>query len=400
MNKWNDAFTEATNILSIIEAKGYEAYFVGGCVRDFLLDRSIKDIDIASSALPEEMMAIFDTVIPVGLDHGTVIVRYQGTSYEVTTFRHDGTYSDKRHPDEVKFIRHIKEDLQRRDFTMNALAMNRHGKIIDLFRGKEDLKNGVIRSVGKAHDRFMEDPLRMLRGIRFTSQLGFRMEANTYHHVIQLKAEIEFVAIERIIDEITKLFQGEFVGLGVKHLKATKIYRHIPVWKKYPTILERLPKNLSAFHSLAEVIALFHYIDESILMDTWIREWKCSNKTKKASQYLYHALVYYKNNGVTKWLVYQLPKEAQLAFIHLVYVIEHQHIKDKITNSYKELPIIHRTQLNIDGHELQALFPHLRKGRWIKECIEKVEYEVVMNRLPNNKKDIKEWILCHPPEIS
>src|SRR5690625_1201737 len=171
---WNETFEQAVNVLSIIEQNGYETYFVGGCVRDFLLNRPIKDIDIATAALPEELMDIFDSVIPVGIEHGTVIVRFNQVSYEVTTFRHEGIYTDQRRPDDVTFIRHIEEDLQRRDFTINALAMDRHGEIKDLFSGREDLDKQLIRSVGNAAERFMEDPLRMLRGVRFTSQLGFR----------------------------------------------------------------------------------------------------------------------------------------------------------------------------------------------------------------------------------
>src|SRR5699024_675608 len=156
----------AIPILRTIESYGHEAYFVGGCVRDVIRKQTIKDIDIATSALPEEIQVIFSKVIPVGIDHGTVIVRYQGNSYEVTTFRDEGEYSDKRHPDEVTFIRDLKQDLARRDFTMNALAMDKDGNIIDPYGGKEDIEDNMIRTVGNARHRFNEDALRMLRAIR------------------------------------------------------------------------------------------------------------------------------------------------------------------------------------------------------------------------------------------
>src|SRR5699024_3914466 len=153
--------------------------------------RPIGDIDIATSALPEQIQAIFPQVIPVGIEHGTVIVRYNHVSYEVTTFRLDGEYSDQRHPDSVQFIDRIDEDLERRDFTINALAMNKKGQIIDLFAGKKDLARKMIRTVGNGYDRFNEDPLRIIRAFRFSSQLGFSIEKETLKAIHQVKDQIE-----------------------------------------------------------------------------------------------------------------------------------------------------------------------------------------------------------------
>src|SRR5690625_394024 len=396
---WNETFEQAVNVLSIIEQNGYETYFVGGCVRDFLLNRPIKDIDIATAALPEELMDIFDSVIPVGIEHGTVIVRFNQVSYEVTTFRHEGIYTDQRRPDDVTFIRHIEEDLQRRDFTINALAMDRHGEIKDLFSGREDLDKQLIRSVGNAAERFMEDPLRMLRGVRFTSQLGFRIEKETYNELYRLRAEIETIAIERITDELINLFQGECVQEAIEYMKQLKLYAHIPLWKEHPDLIHKLPENLSAFYSIAEVITLFHYLDETITIPTWVREWKCSNKTKKASLQLFDAIEYFSKKGIDKWLVYTLPVENQLSFNHLTCLLFNKEVRSDIEKQYNNLAITNRAQLKINGHELQALFPELPKGRWLRNYLEKIEYEVVMDQLINTKNDIKEWILCHPPEI-
>lgn len=179
MKELTEPFREALAIIEKIEEAGHQAFFVGGCVRDFLLKRPIGDVDITTSAKPFEVQAIFDEVIPVGIQHGTVIIRHRGISYEVTTFRLEGEYSDQRHPDSVQFIDKIDEDLARRDFTINALAMDKHGHIIDLFQGREDIEKALIRAVGNGHDRFQEDPLRILRAIRFSSQLGFQIEENT-----------------------------------------------------------------------------------------------------------------------------------------------------------------------------------------------------------------------------
>src|SRR5690625_3224091 len=397
-HNWDKTFTKATEVLSIIEENGYEAYFVGGCVRDYLLDRPVQDIDIASSALPEEVMTLFDHVIPVGIVHGTVIVRYKKTSYEVTTFRHDGTYNDQRHPDHVTYVRSINDDLQRRDFTINAIAMNRHGEIIDLFSGRKDLANQIIRTVGNAHDRFTEDPLRILRGIRFTSQLGFALEENTYIEMEQLKDSIETVAIERVTDELEKLFKGEFIQTGITYLVELELHFYIPIWKDNPSLLNKLPKHLSPFVSFAEVITLFHYLDPTISISTWSKAWKCSNKTKHTALQLMRAMDYYIEHGIDHWLVYILPKEAQTSFQHFVFLIFEEKIDSAIVQYYEQLPITNRNQLKIDGHDLQQLFRNRKRGKWIREYIEKIEYEIVMGRLLNTKKAIKEWILCHLPD--
>lgn len=399
-NHWQAPFKQATEVLSVIEDNGYEAYFVGGCVRDLILKRPIKDIDIASAASPEEVMELFESVIPVGIEHGTVIVRYKQTSYEVTTFRHESTYTDQRRPDEVRFIRHIDEDLQRRDFTVNAIAMDRHGEIKDLFSGIQDLEKQVIRTVGDAEQRLMEDPLRILRGIRFTSQLGFTIDQATFNEMSRLKAEIETIAIERVTDELRKLFQGEFVQEGIEYIQQLDIHKHIPIWKDHPALLTKLPNNLTSFVSFEEVITLFHYMDPTIPIQTWTSAWKCSNKTKKAALQLFVALEYYFQNGIDNWLVYSLPKEAYEDLSHLIFLLNQEEIIANLSLQYEELTMTSRAQLNIDGNDLQQLFTGRRKGRWIKESIEKIEYEVVMGRLLNTKKAIKEWILCHPPEIN
>ena len=163
-------------ILKTLEDAGFAACFVGGCVRDTLLGRPVHDWDVTTSALPEEIMALFPRCIPTGIKHGTVTVLLNGESFEVTTFRRDGAYHDGRHPDGVVFVPNLTEDLARRDFTINAMAMHLDGSITDCFDGKADLKRGIIRCVGDPERRFREDALRMLRALRFSAQLGFQIE--------------------------------------------------------------------------------------------------------------------------------------------------------------------------------------------------------------------------------
>lgn len=189
---------------------GFEAYYVGGCVRDMLMGKAPHDIDITTNALPEQIMQVFSgyTVIPTGLKHGTVTVLSDGKPYEITTFRVDGDYSDSRRPDSVTFTTNIIDDLARRDFTMNAIAMDIGGNIIDPYNGVEDIKNHIIRCVGDPEKRFREDALRIMRAIRFASQLGFDIENDTADAVRRQVNSLSAISRERIRDELDKLICG------------------------------------------------------------------------------------------------------------------------------------------------------------------------------------------------
>ena len=203
---------EVHDVLIKLSAAGYEGYLVGGCVRDMLLGKVPHDWDITTSALPEETMALFaHFAIPTGLQHGTVTVRSGAISCEVTTYRADGDYSDHRRPDEVQFTRSLREDLARRDFTVNAMAMGADGTVHDYFGGQEDLRRGILRCVGAPKQRFSEDALRILRALRFSSTLGFPIEEETRAALIELKDDLSYVAAERIREELTKLLQGQDV---------------------------------------------------------------------------------------------------------------------------------------------------------------------------------------------
>lgn len=191
-------------IIQIFEEKGYEAYAVGGCVRDSLLGIRPKDWDITTSAKPEEIKDLFERTIDTGIQHGTVTVRMDHESYEVTTYRIDGDYTDGRHPDKVTFTENLVEDLKRRDFTINAMAYNNRVGLVDVFEGEEDLKREVIRCVGDPLERFTEDALRILRAIRFSAQLGFEIQKDTYEAIKKLKKNLKFVSAERIRVELEK----------------------------------------------------------------------------------------------------------------------------------------------------------------------------------------------------
>ncbi len=200
----------AAHIIRLLETSGFEAWAVGGCVRDSLLGLAPNDWDICTSAKPQQTVSIFQghRVIETGIKHGTVTVLYENESYEVTTYRTDGVYSDSRRPDSVDFVTHVQDDLSRRDFTVNAMAYHPERGLYDAFGGEDDLKNKIIRCVGDAKARFEEDALRILRAMRFASTFGFAIEEKTAQAILDCKERLRLIAPERIREELLRLLTG------------------------------------------------------------------------------------------------------------------------------------------------------------------------------------------------
>lgn len=204
----------AVALLDTLHAAGYAAYAVGGCVRDSLLGRTAHDWDLCTSALPQQVMALFgpEQCIPTGLQHGTVTIKYGGQLYETTTFRTEGSYTDGRHPDAVAFVPEVQEDLARRDFTINAMAYNEAEGLVDPFGGQKDLQNGLLRAVGEPQQRFTEDALRILRLYRFAARFGFALDEATARAARQLAPHLDCVSAERIQEELAKLLAAPQPG--------------------------------------------------------------------------------------------------------------------------------------------------------------------------------------------
>lgn len=199
-------------IINIIEAAGFEAYAVGGCVRDSLLGREPNDWDITTNAKPNQIKGLFHRTIDTGIEHGTVSVLIHGETYEITTYRIDGEYEDSRHPKQVEFTTKLVEDLKRRDFTINAMAFNEKTGVVDEFGGMEDLNNGIIRCVGDPRERFDEDALRIMRAVRFAAQLGYCIEDNTKEAIAEFAGRLRNISAERINVELTKLLVSSNPG--------------------------------------------------------------------------------------------------------------------------------------------------------------------------------------------
>ena len=225
----------ALDVLISLESAGFEAYPVGGCVRDMLLGKAPHDFDVCTNASPEQTISALSgfTTIPTGLKQGTVTVLSQGEPVEVTTFRTDGEYHDHRRPEQVRFVSSLKEDLSRRDFTVNTLCFNEKEGLVDLFGGTDDIKNKIIRCVGEPDRRFNEDALRIIRALRFSSVLDFEIEEKTSQSIIKNKALLGNIAVERVRDELTKLICGK---------NAFKVIMN------YHEVLEEIIPELSALY--------------------------------------------------------------------------------------------------------------------------------------------------------
>jgi tRNA nucleotidyltransferase (CCA-adding enzyme) len=398
MNRLTKPFQEALYIIKEIEKAGHQAFFVGGCVRDLLLKRPIGDIDITTSATPDKIQSIFKDVIPVGIKHGTVIVRHQKVSYEVTTFRIESDYSDGRHPDSVQFIDKIDLDLARRDFTINALAMDKSGNIIDLFQGQEDLHNKLLRTVGNGYDRLQEDPLRILRAIRFSSQLGFTIEDDTLKAIDTVKPAIEGLAVERITVELEKLFAGQFVKTSLRYMEQLDLEQHLPILNDYP-IIHHIIDSIHPVYSIAEIICLVHQFHSEVEIRTIVKEWKCSNKVLNNALQLNEAINYYRDNRLDSWLVYLLLPDLHGAFSRIIKILFSEKLEEDILTLKRDLVILSKKDLNINGNDIIELFPRLKKGPWIQDLLGKIEYLVVQNKIQNKKSSLKDWIKWNPPEV-
>src|SRR5690625_4822840 len=296
-------FKEANFIITTLKQYVFEAYYVGGCVRDYLMYIQINDIDIATSAPPEEINKIFKKVIPVGVDHGTVIVRHNHTSYEVTTFKENNNYYVKNSQ------KSIHDDLSMRDFTINSLAMDESGQIIDLFNGVTDINNQVIKTVGSPNERFTEDPLRIIRALRFVSQFGFSIEDRALLTMNNLKSKIAELSIERITSEMKKFFIGNYLNYGLNYLLITKVYEELPIFKNNKKLIQFLPNDIKPFNRFSEVISYFHLIDQNITINQWVKAWKVSNIVKKETINLVSALENYQSKDINVMLLYKLDEE-------------------------------------------------------------------------------------------
>ncbi|MTD38937.1 CCA tRNA nucleotidyltransferase [Erwinia sp. CPCC 100877] len=382
-----EEFTRAEAVLKEIQAHGFEAYFVGGSVRDALLEQPIHDVDIATSAYPEEIKKIFPRTIDVGIEHGTVLILLGDEQYEVTTFRTESTYQDFRRPDEVTFVRSLKEDLKRRDFTINALAMNCDGEIIDLFDGMNDLKMNVIRAVGNPKERFHEDALRMMRGLRFASQLDFTIEEKTLAAIHDFHALLGKISVERITIEFSKLLLGKNRRAGLIPFIETECYLYCPNLQTCGEALLRftdLPNRQIETESQAWALLIRILEIEEASVRSFLKGWKLSNQLIQAVQKLVYGLKQRLDNQWQAEDLFEIGLEAALSVEKLLFYFDRNSKLERVREQYDALPIHDKSELAVSGHDLLD-FLQKKPGKWLGELIEMLTAAVINGQVPNEK---------------
>ena len=402
VNNMIRAFQDAIPVMERIEKAGYEAYFVGGSVRDYLLNKQINDIDIATSATPAEVKAIFSHTIDVGIEHGTVMVIWNNSTYEITTFRTESDYVDYRRPEQVYFVRQLKEDLKRRDFTINALAMDKDGHIYDYFLGKESLKLKEIKTVGNPNERFQEDALRIMRGIRFVSTLGFALEEETRSSMEKNKHLLSKIAVERITNEFEKLLLGTDANKAIKAMIDTKIYKYLPLLSERKEGLMKLSllalDHLDSKELWATFLICMDVIDKTEI-ESFLRTWKLAVKQIKDIQKIIFWVK--EREAMSFWSNIEL-YSATLAIAtsaEKVYQLMKHNRKWKDENllelQHSKLAIKTKQELNVTGNDLLT-WTNKRQGPWMKEILSQIESAVVEEQVGNDKQLIKEWLVqCH-----
>lgn len=373
-----DTLAAGKNVLAQLNQAGYEAFFVGGMVRDHLLGLALHDVDICTSATPPQVQALFSKTIPTGIAHGTVTVLESDIPIEVTTYRIDSGYEDFRRPDSVAFTDSLEADLRRRDFTINAMAMDLKGQIFDPLQGAADLRSGLIRAVGNAQQRFFEDPLRMLRALRFVSKLGFHLEGGCREALMTEAHLVKKLASERVMKELDGLMKGKDKVRALDVFKETGLMGQfsdfVPLERFAPADFAPLKAGLDLF-----LVAAFYAPD----LKSYLSSWPFSKLEKKQISYI---VGHFKEAPPLAWTAYKEGSATSAAWHRLsqffgtgqVIPIEVPAIKNR-----KELAI---TALEL--MEAQNLEPGPRAG----QLLEAVERAVVVGEVKNEKSEILKWL--------
>lgn len=386
-----EPFISALPILLKLQGSSYEAYFVGGSVRDYLIGRPIHDVDIATSATPEQVMKVFSKTIPVGIEHGTIMVEYEGKHYEVTTFRNEGQYRDFRRPDKVSFITSIKEDLSRRDFKMNAIAMDSKEILIDPFNGELDIRNQVIQTVGDATERFNEDPLRMMRALRFVSQLSFKLEESTKKAIKDFNFLLGKISIERITIEFEKLLLGVSSRLALSLLIESELFEFLPGLKDKRKQLKTFKGlNFSQIEKIEECWALFIVVMEIKDVESFLRRWKLSKKLIQQVSKITEKIN--TSSPLDIEHMYVLGRDLTLSTAKVYAALTEKEIDlIKVEGMYDKMPIKSLNDVQVNGLDLLS-WSNLQGGPWVSNVLQKIELAILNGKLRNEKSEIKGWV--------
>ncbi|MBM7643102.1 CCA tRNA nucleotidyltransferase [Streptococcus loxodontisalivarius] len=387
-------FQKALPILEKIKSAGYEAYFVGGSVRDALLDRPIHDVDIASSSYPQETKAIFDRTVDIGIEHGTVLVLDQGGEYEVTTFRTEDVYVDYRRPSSVNFVRSLEEDLKRRDFTVNAFALDENAQIIDKFNGLADLDKKLLRAVGKAEERFNEDALRIMRGLRFSASLDFDIEATTFKAMQTHAPLLEKISIERSFIEFDKLLTAPHWKKGLQAFKDSQAYLYLPDlensqadWDEFCTSYE----DGVTFSSSEQAWAALIIALKVKAVKPFLKKWKTSVQFQKTVESLVTIYRYRQDQEHGLRQLYQYGRDL-IEVAEDLRQYQGQSVDfEKIAELDAALTIHDKHDIVVNGGMLMAELG-LKPGPELGKILSQVEWAIVDGQLANEKEAIFDFI--------
>lgn len=390
-------------IINQLQNKGYEAYMVGGCVRDIILKRNPNDWDITTNAMPTETKEIFESlqlkVIPTGIKHGTITVRINNDSYEITTYRIDGEYKDGRHPDKVSFTNELKEDLKRRDFTINAMAYNLNEGLIDYFNGVKDINHKIIKTVGNPYYRFSEDSLRMMRAVRFSAQLDFHIDTLTKEAIKSLSYRLKGISIERIREEFNKILLNNPSYLYM--LRELRLLEYIIPELTIKNNIEKFEEYVAYSQDVENILYLrltmiLYEIEEYYDI---LKRFKYDNKTIKRVKVLIenkHSLR--KSKEEIKRLLRVIGEDSFRDLLKLQRVlvgakqvgdisrhdVELEVIEKRFTEIMNNKECFHIKDMNINGNEIMSMGVEGRKvGEILDILLDKV---IDDNNLNNNLK--------------
>lgn len=387
-----EIFVKAMPVLRTLEDAGFEAYFVGGSVRDVLLHRHVHDVDITTSAYPEEVKELFDKSIDTGIKHGTVTVLYGGESYEITTFRTESGYQDFRRPDHVTFVQNLDEDLKRRDFTINALAMDMHGDIVDLFNGIEDLKNHIIRAVGNPEKRFHEDALRMMRAVRFMSQLEFKLEEKTEQAIKDNHELLKKISVERIREEFVKMGLGPFSRQVFQIFLDTQLSEDVPDFAGKKDLLQVYPQlkfSPTMETSLwAVIIILLKVSNENI--GKFMRDWKNSNAMTEKVEQIIKMFDLIADHVPTDYELFEAGEDIIINTIDVADILGQPVSSEALVDRYLALPIKTPSELAVDGRFL--IKRGMRPGAQLGRTLNQIRKKVVACEIENSEEAIEQYL--------
>lgn len=386
-------FQKALPILQKIRVAGYEAYFVGGSVRDALLNRPIHDVDIATSSYPEETKRIFKRTVDIGIEHGTVLVLEEDGEYEITTFRTEDVYVDYRRPSQVNFVRSLDEDLKRRDFTVNAFALAPDGEIVDHFGGLDDLEHKILRAVGEPKERFNEDALRILRGLRFLASLDFELEEKTFAAMKSHAHLLEKISIERSFIELDKLLVAPFWKKGLRAFVDCEVYRYLPQLNDQAPALLAMAEEMTdtVFDSSTQAWAALLLEMKCQNPKGFLKAWKTSSQFQKEVTAIMAIYELRLEQPVDRRMLYHYGKDLVCLAERLREARGLTVDYESIDAIYKELPIYDKHEIVVNGADLMKQLG-LTPGPSLGEHLSAVELAIVDGDLANDRSAILEFV--------